>query len=184
MNPVSKILMQVNRSKSSLPTVRQNTDQIITNLVNHVKPNNTKSSIDLSKAVAKPKYSSTMNKNTSDIRPKTTIAAVNVMSKTPRLEPYQQISNQNSYQQKQRGHKSGIRTAEMREKERYRLALMFDRFIKNTPKSVECNEQVDKSAHENEMRLNEIKRERENAQKRDLRYFELVKCLSTTKGHK
>lgn len=65
------------------------------------------------------------------------------------------------------------------------LSVLIDKFLVNTPRNVErtiCLGANEKIVNERQERLkNKINLEKENSKKKDLRYFELVNCLSEPK---
>lgn len=69
------------------------------------------------------------------------------------------------------------------ETDNLQLAVLVDRFMKNTPRSVEMGvSSSNRSAKDRETRMKiVIGREKQNALKRDFRYFNLVDCLSPKK---
>lgn len=105
-------------------------------------------------------------------RPKTSFA------KLGRL-PYEQNKDTNKHKENVKKYK------EQKKCNMLELTFLIDNFLINTPKNVEktlftgANEKIMKENEEK--RKSQIRREKENAQKKDMRYFELIGCLSEKK---
>lgn len=108
-------------------------------------------------------------------RPNTTVAFVRKWSFKP-AQPQKQIRKKFNDEKK--------KESQTNEQEEVSLAVLIDRFLKNTPKSVETAHSGgnNKFAQEREARLkSQICQEKANSIKKDLRYFDLVNCLSENK---